>query len=182
MVKYATIHGVIVINRWVEIYSLPRICDVSNRIRDLQYKIVHRFIPTQSLLYKMNKINSPLCLFCNLYVDKLEHALFDCLVVKNFWLEVFDIWNAITGVLVDVNLYMVTFGYFNSENENDDNDEYIPVNNIPINTLLLLGKQYIFKQKFKDCILSVAHFKYYVSNNLMVNEEHSMLDRFVSTQ
>ena len=90
MIRHTAIHGVIDINRWMEIYSLPRICDVNNRVRDLQYKIVHRFLPTQSLLYKMNKIDSSLCLYCNLYVDKLEHALFDCLVVKNFWLEVFD--------------------------------------------------------------------------------------------
>jgi hypothetical protein len=176
MVRYTAIHGVIDINRWMEIYSLPRICDVTNRIRDLQYKIVHRFLPTQSLLYKMNKIDSPLCLYCNLYVDNLEHALFDCLVVNKFWLEVFDVWNTIANVLIDVNLYIVTFGYFESEN---DNDEYIPMNTIPLNALLLLGKQYIFQQKLKDCTLNLARFKFYVSTN--VREEHSLLHLFAGT-
>ena len=71
---------------------------------------------------------------------------------------------------------IVTFGYFESEN---DNDEYIPMNTIPLNTLLLLGKQYIFQQKLKDCTLSLVRFKFYVSTN--VREEHSLLHLFAGT-
>jgi len=167
MNKYETLHGRIDINRWMDIYMLPRICDVSNHIKDLQYKIVHRFLPTQSLLYKMKKINSPLCLYCMMYEDNLEHALYECFVVKNFWFEVFNVWNNITEELIDVNLYNVTFGFFNSENEDDKR--------ILLNTLLLFGKQYIFQQKLNHCFLSLNNFKEFLRFHIMYEEEHSLL-------
>jgi hypothetical protein len=80
--------------------------------------------------------------------------------------------------LIEVNLYIVTFGYFESEN---DNDEYIPMNTIPLNTLLLLGKQYIFQQKLKDCTISLSHFKSYVYTNVIASDEHSLLQLFAGT-
>ena len=63
MIKYNRIHGYIDINDWIDIFMIPRLCIVSNVVRDFQYKILHRFLPTQSLLFKMQKIDSPLCLY-----------------------------------------------------------------------------------------------------------------------
>ena len=93
MIKYNTIHGDINISDWTVIYMLPRLCIVSNVARDFQYKILHRFLPTQSLLFKMHKIDSPVCLYCNLAPGSIEHEMFDCFVINNFWFEVIEAWH-----------------------------------------------------------------------------------------
>ena len=89
--KFETIFSAISHDQWTEIYMLPRLCFVNNFIKDIQFKILHRFLPTLSLLYKMKKIASPLCPFCNMMVDDLEHAMYDCLIIKKKWFQVFNL-------------------------------------------------------------------------------------------
>jgi hypothetical protein len=77
IIRYNRILGYINIYEWTDIFMLPRLCIVSNVVRDFQYKILHRILPTQSLLFKMLKIDSPLSLYCNLSQGNLEHEIFD---------------------------------------------------------------------------------------------------------
>ena len=56
MIKYESIHGFTNINDWTDIYILPRLCKVDNAVRDFQYKILHRFLPTQTLLLKKRRL------------------------------------------------------------------------------------------------------------------------------
>lgn len=175
MLKYDTIHGSININEWTEIYTLPRLCIVDNVVRDTQYKILHRFFPTQSLLFKMNKINSPLCLYCNLCYDSVEHAVFECFVIKNFWFEVIDLWNNLGNCDIRLDVKIVTFGFFDTAFEQHEL--------VALNSLILYGKQYVFQQKFQNCSLSQLDFKRFLAVNLTKNESgpaYILLHRFFS--
>ena len=91
--KLESIHGAIHKEEWVTIYTLYRSLNVDNHTKDLQYKILYRIVPTNKLLYKMRKVNSNMCDFCEIQIDTIEHALWECVVVKSFWLELFQIWN-----------------------------------------------------------------------------------------
>ena len=159
IIKYETIHGKIDTVEWKDIYTLPRLCRVDNSTKDVQYKILHRFLPTQFLLFKMKKINSPVCLYCYMSVDKLEHALFECHKIRSFWFEVFDAWNVLNDCSINIDLGMVTFGYFTGDDKN-----------IAVNSLLMLGKKYIFSQKLKNCVISLQDFKRFIGNNLDVKD------------
>ena len=180
MIKYNTIHGYIDINDWTDIYMLPRLCTVSNVVRDFQFKILHRFLPTQSLLLKMQKIDSPLCLYCNSSEGNLEHEMFDCLVIKNFWYEVMEAWNNLRNHSIVLDLRIVTLGYFcNSDSKYE---------HIALNYLLLLGKLYVFHQKLKACALSLIEFKHFlatnVTNSASENSDptYSIVQEFVSQE
>ena len=74
--------------KWKLIYRLPHELNISNKAKEMQYKILHNYVPTNQLLFKMNIIQSPRCNFCNLYDQTTPHLFFNCLVVKNFWFSV----------------------------------------------------------------------------------------------
>ena len=50
-------------------FIVPRVCTSlrDNILKELQFKILHRYLPTNDLLFKMKKVNSRKCTFCNLY-------------------------------------------------------------------------------------------------------------------
>ena len=50
---------------WNEIYKLPFKVAVDTRSREFQYKILNRYLATNSLLKKMGKIDSSSCSFCS---------------------------------------------------------------------------------------------------------------------
>ena len=89
--KHESNHGTITDEEWENIFMVPALAPVENKIKDLQYRVVIRFTPTNIdlLLYKMKKIKSPRCNFCNLEPEKVEHLCFDCTHVRDIWLFVF---------------------------------------------------------------------------------------------
>ena len=72
---------------WKTIYLMASKVGVSNKAKENQYKIMHDYVPTNKLLFKMKIIDSPRCNFCNLYVQDTYHLFFDCLIVKTFGLQ-----------------------------------------------------------------------------------------------
>lgn len=144
-IKFDDIHGEIDLKTWASIYALPWSLNVDNFTRDLQYKILYRFIPTNKLLYKMNKIHSNFCSLCNLQIDTIEHALWNCLNIRNFWHATFDLWNATCHSTFQPNLQNITFGVVNED---------LP----SVNTLILHGKTFIQKAKQFSIDLSTNNF------------------------
>ena len=63
---------------WLCIYLLPQLTVKNNKIKDFQYMILHSFLPTNDLLFKMNKIPSYLCSFCNMYKESIAHMFYEC--------------------------------------------------------------------------------------------------------
>ena len=63
---------------------------MENQVRDLQYKILFRFVPTNNVFYKMKKRNTPNCHMCLTEVQTIEHLFYECLTVKSFWLKLWD--------------------------------------------------------------------------------------------
>ena len=53
--KHESLHGFLSSNEWKNIFLIPRTLPVDNKTKDLQYKIIMRFIPTNYLLYKNGK-------------------------------------------------------------------------------------------------------------------------------
>ena len=83
--RFESIHGDISQNQWKNINSISCLCGVDYFNKDIQYKILFRFLPTNKLLYKMRKVPSATCVFCSTYIDSLEHMLYECYLVRNFW-------------------------------------------------------------------------------------------------
>ncbi len=149
--KYNAMFG-ITEEQWESYYKLYMKLNVSNKAKENQYKIVHDYVATNKLLYKMNVRDSARCNFCNLYTQDTCHLFYECLEVRNFWFRlqewVYQEYNESLSMAVED----ILFGNVNaSELEN---------------RILLYAKLYIFKSKYKDSIPSFNLFLLWVSKHV----------------
>ena len=102
------------------IFMVPALAPVENKIKDLQYRIVMRFTPTNIglLLYKMKKIKSPTCNVCNLEPKTVEHLCFDYTHVKDIWLFVFGEFQKSAGLHFVSTLHSCILGIYDINVEN----------------------------------------------------------------
>ena len=75
-------------DEWKSIYLMPHALPISNKAKEMNYKIVHGYVTTNHLLYKMNIVNSDVCNFCKHCEQTVLHLFYDCTHVKRFWLAV----------------------------------------------------------------------------------------------
>ena len=139
---------------WSKIYQLPFQVLCENKIIDLQYRIVHRYVGTNRLLFKIGKSVSPNCESCMMYPESIEHLFFGCFVVKNFWFKLIELYSLYVNSDISVTCQDVLLMY-EKENDFDNNN---------INILILYGKRFIYDCKLKRCEVSLNNFtKYFYS-------------------
>ena len=73
---------------WESIYLLPRICTLSTKLRNFQFKFLHRRIATNSYLFKIKFSESNLCCFCQTAQETLLHLFWECPITEPFWKNV----------------------------------------------------------------------------------------------
>ena len=73
---------------WTFIYSLPRICTASTKLRNFQFKFLHRSIATNSFLFKIRISDTALCYCANRLQETLIYLYWECSVTKTFWQSV----------------------------------------------------------------------------------------------
>ena len=120
---FETKFGVLSDENWKTIYLLPWKLHCDNKTKDIHYKILNKIIPTNYLLYKMEKICSPLCGFCEYNVETIDHLFFMCNTVRNLWLQVFESWNYFSNINVVPTCKECVLGIYDTDitNVNDLN-------------------------------------------------------------
>ena len=97
---------------WKEVYSLPFVVTIENKIRQFQYKILNNIVFTNAKLFRLKIIDFPLSVFCKGEVESLEHLLFFCEVTKMFW-RAFCTWLAECKIRIEsLNISDVLFGVY----------------------------------------------------------------------
>ena len=140
---------------WQNIYSLPHIILKCNKIKELQYKILYRYIGTNKLLYKINKSPSPRCSFCEMHSESIEHLFYECVVSKNLWLDIQAEWNSINVLKIYFNLKDIILGY----------NVHFGVSSIvskTVNLIVLYGKSYIVRCKLANSQVNLQNFKSFI--------------------
>ena len=137
---------------WKNIFILPFSLHCNNKICEMQFKILHRIIGVNNFLFKIKKVDSPRCDYCEIYHETIEHLFYDCFSVKTFWLNLFESWNTFSGSQHSICQKDALLGY------NLNNPMLYPV----VNLLILFGKKYIFVCKKNQSVLDINSFKKYV--------------------
>lgn len=132
---------------WKYIYLRPKLLNFDNKIFETQFKIIHRYILTNRVLFKMKKIPSDQCNFCSLYSQSLHHLFFDCFTVRDFWFSVMRIFN------ITVNKQDVLLG-----NKDLDNQS---------NKILMYANHYIYNCKLNDVLPNINAFENIVNEYQM---------------
>ena len=116
---------------WKEIYSLPFRTSLGTKSREFQYKLLNRWLVTNSFLNKIGVIPSPACSLCGEMNESLDHFFICCRYTKDFWAEVIK-WFDNQGVKIEhLSDKDIMFGILRCEHE------------LFINHTLIIAKQYL---------------------------------------
>ena len=80
-----------ILNMGISETDLPHLCLIpftvtsETKLSMFQYKIFHNILPTNSLLYKMEKVDPPKCPHCERESQDIKHMFLNCQCVKDFW-------------------------------------------------------------------------------------------------
>ena len=133
-------------------HILPTAAKVCNKGKEIQFKIIHGFLATNVLLYKMNIANSSQCNFCCLYDQNLYHMLYDCIEVKNFWFGLNEWLVRSHGKRLTLSLQNIVLGDLNAP--------------MISNKLIFYGKLFICKSKYNDTVPITSTFINWGKNTL----------------
>ena len=160
---YPNLHSGIWENLFVSCHIVP----LDNKTKELQYKILMRYVSTNVLLYKMKKSNSQSCTFCMLDAETIEHLFYNCHIIKNMWFQIFNDWNVVTGFCIRPSLRFCVLGEFGLNLRH--NSKYMS-----LYTLTLLFKSYLMQCKYYDQDLSYTAFKRILANKIeLMQRAHS---------
>ena len=137
-----------------------------NKVKAFQFKILHRIIGVNYLLYKMSKVPSNKCDLCYMYPETIEHLFFECFEAKKFWFDLLHEWNNYKGTNLELSQRDVILGY-----QIEDQTAALD-----INLLLSMGKKYIYMCKIGHSTLCPENFKKYLLSSYRfhkVNVEQS---------
>ena len=134
--------------RWEKIHenALRQTKDV--KLRWFQYRIVHRIISTNTYLYKIRIVQSPLCSFCNKEPESISHLFCHCEITKRFledttkWIQETTV-KQTTCILSD---HEYIFGL------TDPNASIV-------NCILMLARYHIYKQKMNNSLPTITYLK-----------------------
>ena len=143
-------------DKWAKIYSLPFSITLSTKLQSLQYRILHRYIPTRRYLCIRNVIEDPFCDHCG-QVETLQHLLFNCFEVKQFWDKLATIIKRRTKLTeIRFTVRNVIFGLLG--------DKEI------VNIIVLLGKQFVVSQRHMDRSITVDAFRHVVEKHCKIEK------------
>jgi endonuclease/exonuclease/phosphatase family metal-dependent hydrolase len=134
-------------NEWKQYFMLPHNSGVTNKVKELQYKIIHSYVATNKLLYKMNIKASPRCNFCFLYHQDIQHLIYECMIVKNFWFRIEEWLLSQFDITKKFCLKNVMLGSIEDSGF--------------LNKVVLHCKYYILKCKYQDCLPNFELFTEY---------------------
>lgn len=177
--KYNAILNLDDLNTWKMIYCNPIEILVENKVVELQYKILHRIVGTNKLLYKMGKRTSPNCDNCSMYPETIEHLFYECINVKKFWFKFFDKFYEREHIRINITCKDILL-YINFEKEST---------NVLVNILILYGKLYLYKCKMEKVNPDIHMYAKYVAFKLAAicqvthryKNEYAQLNEFVNS-
>lgn len=151
---------------WNALYKIPFKILKETKLKWLQYRINHRILGTNQLLFKMNLRQDDLCSFCKTESETISHLLYDCNIVQLFWSNLKTWMN-----LTDPNI--------NVEWSKPDIILGNPVFQPSVNQLIIFTKFFIYQSKMKQSLLDISIFKkqllyYYKTEKLIATKTFNM--------
>ena len=137
-------------NTWRYIF---KICYKTVKDNDLiwfQIRVLYKILGTNDYLLKINNHDSGMCNFCNDHPESIVHLFVQCRMVKQFWNNLQARVKLVVQIELSLNPECIILG---SQTTN-----YF---NIPINTIYLAAKKYIFNSsRTKKCLSVIGFFTF----------------------
>lgn len=127
---------------WKNVWSLPFKYMLTNKVREVTFKLIHRFYPAKCVLKRYKPDIESECSFCKRSDEDISHLFWKCSYTEKFWSDVLEFIH--TFFIMDFSFCFkdVFFGVVNLKT--DKEGKYFI-----INLLFLLAKYHIHKCKFR---------------------------------
>ena len=132
------------ITMWKSVYKACFFAINDNTIIWLQYRIMKRILGTNHYLKKTKISDSDACRICHKEPETLVHLFFDCSKVTELWLNIKNWIKSKTDICLDWNKMICILGY-----------SLCDANFYPLNFILMIVRQYIFKCALKNRDLNI---------------------------
>ena len=73
---------------WNKIFTLSKQCNQNVWMQMFQYKILHRILGTNKKLFQYKIIDSPLCSYCGIEEETIQHLFCECDLAKSIWQDI----------------------------------------------------------------------------------------------
>uniref|UniRef100_A0A3P9KLZ3 Reverse transcriptase domain-containing protein n=1 Tax=Oryzias latipes TaxID=8090 RepID=A0A3P9KLZ3_ORYLA len=128
---------------WEKVWLLPNKYLLNNKVKEVSFKIIHRFYPTNQYMQRLKRDIDKNCSFCSQSEETLVHIFWTCKYTEKIWDKMTNLIK--TQIYPHFNLTWknILFGYINY-------DKTFLSQFYLINLLILLTKYYIHKSKFSN--------------------------------
>ena len=122
---------------WKSIYLLPRMVTVDTKSRVFQYKILNNILFVNKMLFKLRKVELPLCSFCKAEDETYMYLFYRCRKTSILWRQLQEFYFSTGLDLTGISPQSATVGFL------DDALEHI----VHLNHVLLIFKNYLYKAR-----------------------------------
>lgn len=118
-----------------------------NKLRDFQFRFLHRKIFTNYILKKWKITDTDRCTFCEIEYETIEHLFFICPISKRFWVQLTCWYEAMTDSEINLEYKQILL------------NQYFERKTTILDTIILMAKQYIFRCRTLQKELNFFNFK-----------------------
>lgn len=130
------------------------------KMRNFQFRFLHRAIFCAKILHKWKIVDSPRCFYCGDEYETIDHLFYYCHVTRRFW-ELFQSWyESVTNTEITLTKDLIFLS----------NDPVTPL----INTLLIIAKQFIFSRRIAERELNVYVLKDKIMEYVKIERSHAL--------
>lgn len=128
---------------WKKVWTLSSKYLITNKVKDVSYKLLHLFYPVKLYLKKMFPDIDTLCSFCGAEHESISHLFWECTYTSLFWKNFCIFVHTFSSQSFSLLYKDVLFGQHNFDK--NVKDQYFL-----INLFIFLAKFFIHKCKFQD--------------------------------
>ena len=129
---------------WERIFKISFKSTKNTKLQWFLYRVVHHILTTNSFLFKIKLVGSPLCTLCNSEFETITHLLWECREVQQLFSNFEILLDALT-IPFSFNKESLLFGLLKHDSRY----------NICDNEILLIIKQYIYRIRCQHKSLSL---------------------------
>ena len=133
---------------WEKVHNVNFTCTIDTRLRSFYFKIFHKTIALNDFLFKINRKESPNCVFCEKKEETIVHLFCECEKVTPLWKYVTDSL-ARKGNNINLTNFEKLFGIIT--------DKFVTY-------ILLIVKYYIYICKFRGDTPNVESLKNFIKS------------------
>ena len=126
---------------WKKIWTLPSTLLITNKMKEVSFKIIHRYYPSKLFLQRFKLDIDVNCSFCNMYPEDVTHLFWNCSHSNHLWKDICTFITRFIDPKFSLCIEHVLFGFFNYTSS-QANQYFI------INLIILLAKWHIHKCKY----------------------------------